>query len=441
MAYLTVAFSLVIYFASFFFPPSQILNAIVLIFLLIYFFLLLKNENDFAIMTLFFIWTFSLVSIICFLSEFGGYFTEAKTVSFLTGATTRNVILSFLTIQFALFMFKFCHKLFPVKVINSDKLLYIESKIFVFLYLICIVILICFHLVYGHPSDYGSDRFSYWNHVAPRWGLYIKQFLEYSSVIVGFLYSMTRKKRYICLLLLALISMVGVGDKFSALIQSIFFFIIPFFLFSNKSITDFILNTKFLIILFIMLLCFLTLSYFSYFYIYGQADSAFQHLLDRILLQAQMWWCVDNFSDGLPKSLTIIWENFVGFGNLDYNRGISYLMSFILPQSLFDHMMDEQITTTMAYPANLLYFFGNIGAVIASLFEGYILGFGIYVLYFSIKSKECILMLLSIILYYLLIQIALMGNTFMLGAYKFWFAIVCFIIYFISFRKFFKVRS
>lgn len=420
-----------IYLLNMLFVDSYFMNIISVVFLFYFIFYLIKNENEFTLASLFFLWGFGIVAVICCIAEFGGYFSEIEKYSYLTGATARNTILAFFTLFSAAVVFKFLKRNKMVIYSMPKQLTAVESQFCITLYTGIIIILFMIRFVYGHPNHYGIDRFAYWNNIAPAWGLKLKYVAETLSIILGLNYALTKKKRYAIIFILGIISFYSVGDKFTSMFLSLVLFFTPIFIFAEKKIIDIILNIKFIAAFVFMMIVFCVITYFSYLNMIHDPDEAYKMVLYRLMLQAQMWWGIDQISPTFPQSLDIIWEHYLGVGEPNETRGIYYLMKFVSPAYRFNRMLENGITFTMAYPVTNIYFFGYALSIIPTIFLGGFLGLFFYIFHHAIKIGDPLLLIVVVILNFSLAQIFLMGNLYFIGSLRFIFTIGIIIIYMI----------
>lgn len=403
---------LFLYFISFL-VESYFLNIVAVLFFLSYTIFLLKRDKNFSAIALFFVWSYFITATICCIAEFGGYFAEIQEVSYLTGATARNTTLIFFTIYFTRLSFLFFSKALPIININMG-LSSLPNKIIEIIYLGMIITLFFIWVKYGHPNDYGLDRFLYWSGIAPTWGRWLQNISILFILYFGYMYASTKHTYYIIIVLLGNITYYLVGEKFTIFVMSFFYFIIPILLLSNKSIIKILFNKKTLFILFSFLIIMIITIYLSYFYISsGDAEQATSRFLLRILLQAQMWWKIDllSLNKGIEELDTII-TGFIGINAEATETGMYFFMKQVAPSGLYNMMVENGITFTMLYPANLNYFFSFLIAPIVTIPIGFYAGFVFGIILKLINSKSSLLLIIAAILYQNIASIILMGQTF-----------------------------
>lgn len=407
-------------------------NIIAVFFLLFYVYRLIKLEGDFSSVAIFFIFNYVVTAIICCMAEFGGYFTEIGQFSYLTGATARNSYLAFLTLHFAYISFNFSNRMnFQLKPMGGA-VKHVETILVASLYVSVISVLFFIGVKYGHPNDYGVDRFYYWNNIAPKWGQSLAYFAEICMIFLGRKYALTRKKIYVFMFLIGLLSFYMTGDKFTGFINSIVLFCVPIFIFSSRNLSETIFNKKIIFYSLSAFALFLGTIYLSYYFIYsGDAAKAIEMIMVRLYLQAQMWWGVDSISNLYPKDLNIIWQSFFGFFSEPDQAGIYFLMKQIAPVSVYYTMLEEGVAFTMAYPPNLTYFFGEIISPLLACGCGLIMGAILSIFYKTIKNGSAILLPMATAIYYGAVQSFLMGRLYHLVSIRFllsFFIIIFFIL-------------
>lgn len=420
---------LFLYLFSFSFE-SYFLNIISILFFLCYVLFLLKNDSDFSVIILFFVWSFAITSIICCVAEFGGYFTEVQENSYLTGATARNIVLTFFTIFFSRMSFSFFIRALPSIQIKTG-LYQLPNKIIEIIYLTIIVILFFIWLKYGHPNDYGMDRFNYWSGVAPSWGKWIQNISVLFMIYLGSMYAYTKRNYYLIIVVIGNIVYYLVGEKFTIFMQSFFFFIIPVLLLNSDRLIKIVFNKKSLLLILILLIILSITIYSSYFYISaGDSELATTRFLSRILLQAQMWWRIDLLAQNKDIiELDTIITGFIGIGADATETGMYFFMKQVVSTGLYNMMVEQGITFTMLYPANLIYFFSFPMAILVTAIIGFYVGFLFSVIYKLVCSKSSFMLLIAAVLYQNVSSIILMGQTFHLFSIRNIIAIMIIVFY------------
>lgn len=375
---------------------------------------------------------FTTAGICCAIAESGQWLSEVKYYSSLSGATARIMSLCFVILFFAFFTFRYLSRLKSVRFGMSPGLNKTLLNLVIIAFSAFTVTLFIVHLKYGHPNDYGVDRYYYWANIAPKWAEYVKFLLSQFTVFIGLAYGLSRKKRYILLFVISLLAQFSVGDKFSGMLYATMTFIIPVVILLRINIGKLIFSTRFIFMSVIFLAAMMSASYLSYVAISG-AGSGIDRLVDRVVLQGQMWWALDNSSDLNSKGMGEILKNFIGIGNGDeFSTGIFYLMSIISPPSIFQWFADKGITMTMGSPVNLIYFFGYPLSVLPAMILGIIVGFGYHIFYRAIVISDVILIFFGVKIMDSIFRAVTMGEIFYLFSLKVLAGIFAFIFYILA---------
>jgi len=420
-------------------PGSYILNYTTLALWFFTAIFIIKKNNEFSIVYSFFFWSYSTVAISCALIETGVVLPELGMVSFMSGALSRNLSLVFFSTLSAATIFNFLNSYLKVNVTSPYLINQIIKHIVFVLYCLLVIILFGIYIKYGSPNNYGSDRFYYWNHVAPSWGNTVRALMEQLSFAVGVMFASERKNRYLLIFVFSLVTQLLVGEKFTGIFQGFIFFLLPIFLIRGYNFYKAIFNFKSILIAAVVFGLLMGLVLKSYLSINGQSGAALLSLATRLSAQSQMWWAIDQLSTtGFNYSTNLI-TDYAGIGVDTNETGIFYLMSLIMPQHLFTVYKDAKIALTMAYPVTNIYFFGQYLSILPTVIIGAVCGFAFWFLCYSIKIKDYILIFLSFKIYYITIQILLMGGVYLLFSEKFYLTIIFSLIY-ASFSKHFIKR-
>ncbi|WP_152529924.1 DUF6418 domain-containing protein [Serratia fonticola] len=354
--------------------------------------------------------------------------SEIKIWTEATGATTRILSLCFFIMLFAYISYSLSSRVkFVYSCVSSD----INTAVIAFtniLIISLIVVMFYIRIAYGSPNVYGVDRFYYWTNIAPQWGDYAKFILQQLSMLLGLMYVIREKKYYICLFIMSIASQFIVGEKFTGLYLSLIFFFIPIVLINGTNLWD-KLTSKKIIFSFLAAAALLIFSAFISYASLSSGVDATAKLVDRVVLQAQMWWAVDFFSPGHVATFDNIISHFFGFGVKENEMGIRYLMKMISPGDVYTIFMNRGITFTNGSPANLIFFFGYPLCLIPAAFLGVILGLTFRVLYEAIRSTDLILSVVAIKLFYVMIRVITMGDVDQLFDIKTILCIIIFICY------------
>lgn len=388
----------------------------------------MKRDSDFGVMSLLFYFSFTLTAIISAYADTGVWLSEVKYFSYETGSTSRVISLVAVIFISAFYSFK---ALSRVRFVSSGMSNLVSSIMMGFVHLVVIsmiAVLLYTRLIYGSPNEFGVDRFYYWNNIAPSWAEYCKFTLEQMSLLIGLLYAVKNTKYYFLLFVMSLVSQFLVGEKFTGLYISTLLFMIPVFIYRRYDIWSVIKSPRFVAIAVTFSSILVVTALLSYVAIAG-SDSAVSLLAGRVVLQAQMWWAVDNYSSGYPVSFNEIWQSFLGFGANEEQSGIRYLMGIIAPAYVYQWFLERGITFTMGSPVNLIYFFGYPLAVIPAAALGAVLAFSFKMLRDSIVVRDVILTFLAVKFFYTMIRAITMGDVFQLTTPKIMVYVVAFIGY------------
>ncbi|HBC9222050.1 DUF6418 domain-containing protein [Enterobacter cloacae] len=375
---------------------------------------------------------FTTAGICCAIAESGQWLSEVKYYSSLSGATARIMSLCFVIFFFSFFTFKYLSRMRSVRFGMSNKFNKVLLNCVVIAFFAFTVTLFIVHVIYGHPNDYGVDRYYYWANIAPKWAEYVKFLLSQFTVFIGLAYGLSRKKRYVILFVVSLLAQFSVGDKFSGMLYATMTFIIPIVILLKVNIGKLIFSARFVFISVIFVTAMMSASYLSYVAISG-AGNGIDRLVDRIVLQGQMWWALDNSSNMSSKGLEEIMSNFIGIGNSDeFSTGIFYLMSIISPPSIFQWFADKGITMTMGSPVNLIYFFGFPLSVVPAAILGIIVGAGYHIFYRAILISDVILIFFGVKIMDSIFRAVTMGEIFYLFSLKVLAGLFAFVFYMLA---------
>ncbi len=137
---------------------------------------------------------FTTAGICCAIAESGQWLSEVKYYSSLSGATARIMSLCFVIFFFSFFTFKYLSRMRSVRFGMSNKFNKVLLNCVVIAFFAFTVTLFIVHVIYGHPNDYGVDRYYYWANIAPKWAEYVKFLLSQFTVFIGLAYGLSRKK-------------------------------------------------------------------------------------------------------------------------------------------------------------------------------------------------------------------------------------------------------
>jgi len=318
-------------------------------------------------------------------------------------------------------MIRFVHG--QLSVITNELMIKFLTGTVIFL----VLLMIYFRARYGSPNDYGVDRFYYWNNIAPKWGEYAKFILQQLSFLIGVVYAIKGRKKYLFIYFVSVLSQFLAGEKFTGLFLSTIFFFVPLVVVRGINLWKVIFNARTIALTLIATGILMASAFLSYLAISGGDAGA--RLINRIVLQSQMWWAVDYYASGSFTSVDEIVKHMLGFTDNPNLIGIRYLMSIVAPADVYSIFMDRGITFTMAGPVNLTYFFGFPLCLVPAVLIGWISGISFRIIVESIKSGDMILCLLSIKLYYVVIRVLTMADVHQLLELKTIMCVFVFITY------------
>lgn len=403
------------------FPASLVFNIFSYLLWLVTVVYLFRMKVQFTFFNFMAIFAYTTTGLSCLIAEFGSYFVETQTISYLTGATSRNLSLCFFLLYSSYAGFSLVKRLLPTtypQIISLNRLVY---SFIPFLSSALIIGLFYISIRYGSPNDYNVDRFYYWANIAPSWGDYLKFNLVQLSFLLGMMYAARPYKWLLVMFVLGLIAQILVGEKFTGVFSAIVFFNTPYFIIHSSKFNVF--STKNIVITLVITFIFSIAIYNSYAAIVGQKNAT-ESFLSRIILQSQMWWAVDNIS-GEIKDYSELIRSFFGTASEDRYRGIFYLMSQITPPNIFEGYYEKGINFTMASPVNFIYFFGYPLSLLVALPVGFICGVLYGMFRIAVMNYDYWIILLFIKIHYTIVRILTMGETYALTDPKF--IILCFI--------------
>ncbi|WP_416137041.1 DUF6418 domain-containing protein [Halomonas sp. HK25] len=403
--------SVVFYYFAIFYHGAG-LNLLALFYLIV---VILVLPSTIAQVWIFFLYFFGLVfavvsnGMIEFLSS---YLSEVGEHAEITGAAARNALLIAIFMCGVLLFFNAHGLLFKR---TSRRLAVVDGltiKVMVFLGFLLVIYMSYIVIRYGSPLTMGMDRFSYRKNVAPSGYGYVSSLVY----VIGFAISYAREtgrlraKFSLGWLVFAMVLLVLGGEKFSGLLILLFFYCLPYFVVSEKSLSSrhFVFGAIFILFAAMLVL----LNYYS---IYG---SRFLEMFEtRLALQGQMLFSLDQVASVASPSKEDIIASFFGFGNAT-ESGMSYLMYLVAPQEVVDRFLEGGATFTAPYPANISYFFGFYSAPIVV----FILGGGVGALggglYKALRDQNFLFAILLLKMFFYVYISVVMGEVNMLVDWK-----------------------
>lgn len=390
--------------------------------------LFIKKDSRFGILSIFFLASFLTAGLINAYAENGVYMSEILEQTNINGSTTRILSLCYVLMLSAFVFFKGADKIsLPIAYLpqSNQKSLNFTVNALILLF---IVILVFTRIRYGNPNTYGVDRFYFWENIAPAWIGYCKFLLQHLSMFLGLMYAQKKERKYILVLIISIMSQMLVGDKFTGLYLSVIFFIVPVIILRRVNLFQNIFNYKAVMLAFSFFVILLFASYLSYQAITNGSDG-YARLVNRLILQSQMWWAVDNYSKGVMLNFDFIIKHMIGIGADNNDTGIRYLMGVIAPNRIWNIFMDRGVTFTMGSPVNFIYFFGYPLSIIPVVLFGCFLGLLFKFISYSISTTNPILSIVAAKLYYVMISVYAMGDIVVLWDIKSIFCIFVILLY------------
>ncbi len=395
---------------------------------------LILQKKSSSSLNLMYIWAFSTALISCFIVEFGAYLSEIRIFGALSNATVKigfpSMILLYISINFCDWLTKNIQPQKRLPKFYQD----IATGAILMFSITAVLALMVVIIVYGTPNSHNVDRFYYWENIAPSWGRYLQYNLTQLAFILGVLFvNSNRKYIYALLLLFSLVIQFLGGEKFTGPFLSILFFFTPYLVMSKRNLLIRILTPRNLIILSLVFFSFTYIIYLSYLAIYGNNIAATKSFVERIALQSQVWWALDQHSELLNSDLSFDWlaTNFFGFGKDSEHDvfGMYYIMKVIAPDDVFQRFFSNSVRFTMGTPVNYNFFFGYLLAPVICIFGGLLMGFSAWVLRVAIDLNDLFYSFIAIKFYYLVILISTMSDVQYLISLKFNLFIVFIVVY------------
>lgn len=375
-----------------------------------------------VVLNIFMIYSMTMGVVCCLFVESGAYLSEIREYGSETGASIRVGFTALVFILSAIGFTGLLNMYFqPVNAmdwkVNSIVNFVIQTVMLFFF-----IGLFYLYDSYGTPNSHGVDRFYYWDNIAPDWGRYLQFLLLQISFLLGVKYASDKKIKYLMLLVFSMLVQIMGGEKFTGPILSFVFFMIPLLYYIRGDLISLFFKGRVLLLFLVVLSVLMLSSYLSYVKIYGDASVGLRYLVERIALQAQVWWAVDRISLPVNYEFSLEWllHNAFGYGSDNDVFGMYFLMQQIAPLDVFERFVNNGVRFTMGAPVNYNYFFGFLlGPAIAICF-GLLAGFGAWLIRNAIITKDLFFGFIVIKYYYFIIQICGMSDWYYLINAKFW---------------------
>lgn len=409
---LLLALSLFFYYVSASFNGGQ-LNVVALFFLIG---VALFLPSRFSQAWVFFVYFFGLLFAVfsnVLVEFFSSYLVEIKEHARPTGGAARNAFLVSIFFCSVFFFFNLLRISFGKPLKRVSVVDNIVVKAFVLGGVALVAYMAAVIIFYGSPLAMGVDRFSYWANVAPAGYRYVVSLVPTFGFVISYAREVGILRNFFAVgwFFIAIFLLVLGGEKFSGLIVLVFFYFLPYFCVSNKS-----LSTRFVSVGGSFLGCAVVLVLANYYLIYG---AAFLDVFEaRLALQGQMLFALDEASSGEGHSVGSSLRHFWGVGAETDEKGIRYLMYLLAPVEVVDSHLSGGATFTAPFPANLNYFFGLHGAPVAGFLLGSMVGSAGWVLYQALRDRVFLLSFLSLKYFFYVYVAVVMGEMYMLFDWK-----------------------
>ena len=327
--------------------------------------------------------TSALISVF-YLDNFPVFIWEQNAYSFQNYSFIGLAFYYMILIGGCLLFWQAIHRLFPLpttELQNSRQKNLLESQWIRLGFIILSIFFVLFHCANlastGSPIVTGIDRFTYWSEYTV---LPLARTLWNQSIIfsfgLGLIYSnvnSSRVHRNLSLYLQAFIVTINIlyADKFSWLIQLIFWFTLPTiasYISANKIRLGKILNYRTLIIITIATSSLFALFSSHYAEIADRNSTTILSLIiDRIFtLQGHVWWGTFNavFHDMSWRHghiMTELYQLFSAQESID--TGMGFLMQLVGYPPVVNSYLDSGASFTMAFPAIIIYSLGPVAAI------------------------------------------------------------------------------
>lgn len=284
------------------------------------------------------------------------------------------------------------------------------------------VVLLVIAFIYGTPRDYGVHRQDFWTYYAPGWGGAINYWLIQMSFPLGYFYAIRKKKLDASLFGLVLLVVVFMGERYTGIVLCFFFFFLPLLVRSKVSPFRVFFDLRSFALLALLTLSVSFFIFQSYFVVGQGVAEAANSIAGRAVLQAQMWWALDQLSSLHPKSFGEIFQGLVGIGFDENESGVYHLMRLVAPQDVVDYRIETGSAFTMSGVFNVVYYFGYVLGAGASLLYGAVFGLCCAILRASLSALNVLAAVFSFKFMFKVLVVLLSGKTpllFTFGTFSF----------------------
>jgi hypothetical protein len=371
------------------------------------------------------------------LIESGAYISEQLRYGYQTGSTVRLVFYSVILIGTAQFFYNLLVRRHMSKegAIRFQRIPRTVGIIVNILLLGLVVFLLASFLIYGTVFEQRVDRFVYRAQIAPDWLIYISGYLYQLVFLSGLSLNTFRQSRFIRVSSLvgflgSLIVVILQGEKFTGLLLLTHIFWLPSILTSSwdsvRTGEAWRKLRRYIPLTFLVASASFVLIIYHYSNFYGSKNT-FEMLSQRLALHGHVWWGTDeNVLSGRNSvdAMTQLEREFNPFaspeGRFSPELGIGFLMTLVAPWPVVQAYYDMNVRFAMGYPAIALYIFGYAGLILFQLIAGAILA--LFLLHFSraILMGNFIRAFILLRLYFVLVEVFIMGELYRLYSYKVW---------------------
>ena len=384
---------------------TSILAVIIFLIFLIFLF---KNEKDFFLINAYMFYALFSTLLLSLTLEKPIYLIEIDRFTYPLHVPEKALIQLLLFSIGSLTFFYFGKRTnYSVKNLTTSSNFLIKN-FFRSLVIICIVIISLIALRYGTPLTHGVHRNDYWTYIAPSWGGAITYWVMQFNFLLGYFYSQKKTKLDLTLFITVLITIFLMGERFTGLMYSLFFFMLPILL--NKQKIN--LNVSKSKMITILIVGFSAISFILYnnFSKIDAYTSPIQSILIRASLQPQMWWALDEITTFNSHGLDIIFERYFGLTSDARNQSVYYLMDQVAPKSIVDARFTTNSRFTMSGIFNNTFIFGYLIGSIINYLWGCFFGLIAYIFYKGILAKNIIFVFFAFKLFFKM-QAMLLNGT------------------------------
>jgi len=337
------------------------------------------------------------------LIESGVYVSEQRRYGFVTGSTVWLVLYTSFFLYAAFFLFQFFDTPRRARELFRRFRVWRGARLTIYLLLIVVLVVVFVGLlVNGSPLLEQRDRFSYWrtNSIPFLQPIHNQLSTLIFAMGLAFPFAQGRTERAGALLLLAatLVYFVLQGEKYTALVQVLYSFALPFLMrtFATQVHRP---SVKRALLIGLAIGGALTSLILYQYYSTHQASNPLTNLSQRIALQGHVWWgAFEQHSAGtLPVApadqLANELRSLLALRPADSapETGMTYLMRVVAPLDLVERYRAQGIRFTMGYPAIGLVTLGHWGLFALQLIAAILVVVVILVLLKGVRQANVLL--------------------------------------------------